>query len=495
MSVNRHVAGLLLLLALIQTGTVIPAPGLEVRLAADTLSVQADQVPLKDILAQLQEAGIRVAMDERINPLITAHFENRDIGNGIKRLLADCDYALSWQTLEGPAGNLRRLSEILVYKPGDRRTLTPRPASFANLLHAKTARTNAIICLNNEILIRLRPGTTPEQFRKLLLETGSAVMDGIPALGLYRIHTPPDTNLPDLLNSLGTNPVVARAEPNPVYRSIPPERETDSGAPEPPRTLRPGTGPAVAVLDSGFTPNAALDNVVVATLDATDPAQAITDPMGHGTQMAFIAAGVVPPLGTEGSDAAVPIIPIRTMNDQGITSGFALMQSIVFALDNGARVISMSWGTESDTGFFNDTLAYARQRGAVLVAAAGNEPTGRPLYPASHPDVISVAALQPDGTLWPQSNFGPTVRLAAPGFADLPVGYRGPPGRYGGTSISAAYTAQTLSRYFSAHPGATASDAVTALMKSLTSTPGPGGTGPAGIPRLDAAAQSAFLKP
>ena len=465
-------------------------------MAADTLSIKADQEPLREILAQLQESGIRVAMDDRINPLVTAHFENREIGSAIKRLLADCDYALSWQTLEGPAGSLRRLAEILVYKPGDRRALTPLPAPVAGLMQARTGQTNAIICLKNEILIRLRPGTTLDQFRKLLLETGATVMDGIPALGLYRLRIPPGTSLPDLLNGLGKNPLVARAEPNQVYRSITPERGATTGTPATPRTLQSGSGPAVAVLDSGFTPNAALEKVVVASLDATAPSQPITDPAGHGTQMADIAAGAVPPLGTGSSaDSAVPIIPIRTMDDQGITSGFSLMQAIVFALDNGARVISMSWGSGSDSGFFNDTLAYAQKRGAVLVAAAGNEPTGLPMYPASLPNVLSVGALTPDGNVWPQSNYGPTVKLAAPGFADLPVGYKGPPGLYGGTSISAAYTARAISLYFSAHPSATAPQAVDALMHSLSPAPTATGTLHPERPRLDNAALSAYLKP
>ena len=82
-------------------------------MAADTLSIHANQAPLSEILAQLQESGVRVGMDDRINPLITANFEDREIGEGIKRLLADCDYALSWQTLDGPAGKMKRLSEVL----------------------------------------------------------------------------------------------------------------------------------------------------------------------------------------------------------------------------------------------------------------------------------------------------------------------------------------------------------------------------------------------
>lgn len=471
-----------------------PAHALEVRLAADTLTIHADQAPLGDILARLEEAGIRVAMDDRINPLVTAHFENRETGEGIKRLLADCDYALSWKTIAGPAGKLRRLDEVLVYKPGDRRTLKPRPAPAPALAEARAA-TNSITCLKGEILLRLKAGTTPDQFRALLLKTGAMIVDGIPALGIYRLRLPPDADLATALNALAGDPSVGRVEPNQIYRSIPPTRTGDGhSADSAARTVSSPGGPAVAVLDSGFAANAALEKAVIASLDATSPGQAITDPLGHGTQMAYLASGSITPFGTGAAPGSISIIPIRTLDDNGLTSNFSLMQSMVFALENGARVISMSWGSTHDSGFFDDAVSYARQHGAALVAAAGNEPTGQPLYPAALPGVLAVAALTADGNVWDQSNYGPFVKLAAPGFADFPVGYKGPPGSYGGTSISAAYTANLIAQYLAAHPKATGDDAVAALIRTLVAATPAAGTVHAEIPRLNSAAISSFLK-
>ncbi len=464
-------------------------------MAADTLSIHANQAPLSEILAQLQESGVRVGMDDRINPLITANFEDREIGEGIKRLLADCDYALSWQTLDGPAGKMKRLSEVLVYKPGDRRPLIARPAPPPDVAQTKTSQTNSIVCLKNEILLRLRAGVTREQFRALLLKHGAMAMDGIPALGIYRLRLPPGSNLADILNDFAKDPLVLRSEPNQVYRSITPVRSGDSAPGNSPRTVSASTGAAVAILDTGFTPNAALENAVVTSLDATAPWLAISDPLGHGTQMAFIAAGAVSPAGTDsGSTASVPIIPIRTMDAQGLTSGFSLMQSMIFSLEQGAKVVSMSWGSETDSGFLNDAIAYARQQGAVLVAAAGNEPTGRPFYPAALPDVIAVAALTPDGNVWNQSNYGSFVKFAAPGFATLPVGFKGPPGMYGGSSIAAAYTAHVIAQYLAVHPKADAGTAIDALLKTLTRPTDTSGSIHPEIPRFDNAAISAFLK-
>lgn len=470
------------------------ASAFEMRMVADVLSIHAEDTPLRDILAQFQEVGVKVAIDERISPLITANFDNREIGDGIKRLLADCDYALTWQTIDGPAGKMRRISEILVYKTGSRRPLPLLPAPAHIAVESRTSQTNTLIYLKNEVLIRLHPGTSREQLLAILHDTGTTVMDSIPALGLYRLHFPPNANLADILNRLAKNPLVERAEPNQIYRSFPPVKSPGAQTAGTPSTLSRGSGPAVAILDSGFTPNAALEKAVVATLDATAPGEPISDPVGHGTQMALIAAGAISP---EGIDLPLDsqsgsIIPIRAMDEKGITSGFTLMQSMIFALAQGARVINMSWGSETDSGFFTDAVTYARQRGAVLVAAAGNEPTNRPLYPAAIPDVLAVAALGPDGDLWDQSNYGHFVKLAAPGFANLPVGYKGPPGTYGGTSIAAAYTARVIARYFATHPAASAAEAVQSLTQALTH-PAADVTHPE-IPRLDTAAVSGYIK-
>ena len=129
-----------------------------------------------------------------------------------------------------------------------------------------------------------------------------------------------------------------------------------------------------------------------------------------------------------------------------------------------------------------------------MVAAAGNEPTGKPYYPAACPNVVAVSALTPNGDVWPSSNYGSFVRMSAPAFADLPVGYNGPAGTYAGTSIATAYTANAIARYLALHPSATAAQAVTALTQSLT----PAGSGVGdphyGAGKLDGSALAAYLK-
>ncbi len=101
-----------------------------------------------------------------------------------------------------------------------------------------------------------------------------------------------------------------------------------------------------------------------------------------------------------------------------------------------------------------NALEKASSDGLIIIASAGNEPTGKPVYPAAYPFVIGVGALAPEGERWAQSNYGDFVTIYAAGFANLPVGHKGDPGLYAGTSISAALVANSAAHYVLEHPDA-----------------------------------------
>ena len=149
-----------------------------------------------------------------------------------------------------------------------------------------------------------------------------------------------------------------------------------------------------------------------------------------------------------------PVVAIRTFDDNGFTSTYTLMRGIDYAIEKGARVLSLSWGTETPSSLLASAVRYAATKGLILVAAAGNAPTGNPVYPAAYDNVIGVGALTPNGDAWDQSNFGDFVAVSAPGLADLPVGYKGDPGIYAGTSIATAYTARRVAAILNQNPDA-----------------------------------------
>ena len=471
-------------------------PRIDVRIVDDKLSVHATAVPLQELLQQFQDAGVRVQIDQRINPQVTANFEDRDMYRGLQSLLTDCDYAIVWSTIKGPAGQLKRISQIDVFKPGERKLATPLPGRNTLKPVRESLKAIPVLCVRNEVLVRLRPGTGMAALRDMLVRVHGTVVDSIPALGIYRIRLTPDTPLADALNLLAGSPDVERAEPNLLYRLTAPKATALAASHAAQRAGAMASGTAVAVLDTGWNPAAGPGRMIAASLDALDPERPISDSQGHGTQMSLLASGTVSPVGVDTSDATVvPVVAVRAFDEAGYASSFGLMNSMMFALDEGARVINLSWGSEVDSRFVADAVDYAQRQGAVVVAAAGNTPSGQPFYPAAYPGVVAVSALLPSGDPWPSSNYGSFVTLAAPGVADLPVGYNGPAGGYAGTSIASAYTANTIARYLAQHPAADGRQAVAALTNAiLRVSASPGNDPHLGVGRLDSQAVATYLK-
>ena len=143
------------------------------------------------------------------------------------------------------------------------------------------------------------------------------------------------------------------------------------------------------------------------------------DEKGHGTHVAGIA-GAMPDngIGVAGVAWECPLMAIRAGLSLG---GSSRMQdddsaaAIVYAVDNGASVINMSWGSERRSFVIQDAIDYAYARGAVLVAAAGNSQKPASIFPAAYRKVIAVASTEQNQQRFYQSNFGASVDIGAPG--------------------------------------------------------------------------------
>lgn len=140
------------------------------------------------------------------------------------------------------------------------------------------------------------------------------------------------------------------------------------------------------------------------------------DDNGHGTHCAgIITAKINNVIGIAGL-VDVTIMAVKGLDASGSGWTSTLAQCIIYAANNGARVISNSWGGYG----YSNTLAlatyYAFSQGAVVVAAAGNDGFSTPHYPAAYPWVIGVAALEDcDSRVW-WSNYGAqNVFISAPG--------------------------------------------------------------------------------
>ena len=221
------------------------------------------------------------------------------------------------------------------------------------------------------------------------------------------------------------------------------------------------------------------------TVDS-DPA----DHYGHGTHVAgIIGAAANNGKGIAGIAWKSKIMPVRAgfvLQDNfggqyGILSTDAIAAGIQYAAQHGANVINMSFG-----GFGKEpqteaaAIRYARSRGVLLVAAAGNANSDAgAFYPASNPDVITVGATLPNDRRVGFSNWGTTVEVAAPGIdilslraagTDLGGGFgeEGPNYlRLSGTSMAAPQVAGALALILSAFPGITRDQATQRLLATV----------------------------
>lgn len=457
---------LLLIALLVFFLTPVTSSAFVVHVSGDRLTLNAERAPLQEILLQVADSGIRVQIDPQINPAVTASFEKRDIQKALESILKGLDHVLIWESSTGPSGPVPKLAEIQVFRPGQKDLM--RPLRKASTLSIARNPKNGSFYVRDEILIRLKPGADLSELLKLLQETGGVLVGSYPGPGIYRVRLPEGSDVPGLAAEIEKRGGAGSAEPNYAYPVPTGPRELDWGSmkgslgdayPQP-------KGTPIAVIDSGLRADAGLDKFVLASLDALNPDKPISDTGGHGTQMALIAAGVVRPMGVQGDGVGqTPIIAIKAFDENGFTSNVTLMESIEFAINHGARVMSLSWGSETRSEFLSEALELADARGLIIVGSAGNEPTGEPHYPAAYPAVIGVGALAPDGRAWEKSNQGDFVDLYAPGFATLPVGYKGDPGIYAGTSISTAFTANRIAGILSKNPKATKQEILEALRK------------------------------
>jgi len=436
----------------------------DIRIEGERISLHAVEEPLQNILRSMAEQGIRVRIDPQVNPFVSAAFDNRDIGEAIAAIVKPYDHALVWEK-EPQQSSSFRLSEIQIFRAGKKemiQNLIPRAFSLA-----KDPKDGTLF-VKDELLLRVKSGSNLEKYLKMI---GGVVIDKNEALGIYKIRLPSGSDIAAIVSMINALPGDVRAEPDFAY-PVPLLYRTDLSLPtsEIAKVFRADGKVPVAVLDSGLTPGIGPDSFVIASLDAVIPGQPISDHVGHGTQMALIASGLVEPIGVKTEDGGqIPVVAVRAMDDNGYTTDFTILESIDFAIDKGARVMSLSWSSETRSDFLEVILDYAASKGMIVVASAGNEPTGKPVYPAAYPSVIGVGAVYPNGKVWEQSNYGSFVELYAPGFAAMPVGYKGAPGIYGGTSISAAYAANRIAYYWSKHPGSSIQqikDAVTPLISS-----------------------------
>lgn len=196
----------------------------------------------------------------------------------------------------------------------------------------------------------------------------------------------------------------------------------------------------VAILDTGIDSNHEdLKDKVIAEINLTD-SHTVNDLNGHGTHIAgIICAAANNGVGITGIVPECKLLNVKVADDDGFCQAAIVAQGIVWAIDNGAKVINISLEIRNPSIDLEKAVNYAWEHGALIISAAGNQGNSSAVYPAYYENSIAVAGIKPDNSLAPLSNFGDWVDVAAPGYNI----YSSLPGnQYGyetGTSFATAY--------------------------------------------------------
>ena len=205
-------------------------------------------------------------------------------------------------------------------------------------------------------------------------------------------------------------------------------------------TITDGQQVIVAVFDTGIdNDHEDLTNRVVMNMNFTD-SPTIEDLHGHGTHVAgIIAAQANNGIGIAGMALQVKLMNVKVANDNGACRAADITKGIYWAVDNGAMVINISLELQKFSEELEQAIDYAWNKGVIVIAAAGNDASNMPVYPAFIKNCIAVGAVGQNDELVPLSNYGDWVDVAAPG---LGIYTTAPDNHYvcvTGTSFATAY--------------------------------------------------------
>jgi subtilisin family serine protease len=173
------------------------------------------------------------------------------------------------------------------------------------------------------------------------------------------------------------------------------------------------------------------------------------DEMHHGSHVAGTIAGYLEADKFYGVAPEAQIMAVKTHNREGSATEEAVVKGILYAADMGANIINCSWGGAPEAPEHSkvllDAILYASSKGAIVVAAAGNDSQNidlRPSYPASYKtdNLIAVASTDSKDSLSYFSNYGKqSTHLAAPGSSILSINLNGGYATSSGTSMAAPH--------------------------------------------------------
>ena len=258
-----------------------------------------------------------------------------------------------------------------------------------------------------------------------------------------------------------------------------------------------GAGVKVALLDSGVDishPMLAGVSIKQTNLLKNDGA----DGQGHGTALTSVMAGTNS--GVQGIAPRSEILSYRVIDKTGKTDSYTVASGIVKAVQDGARVINLSLGSEHGSDVLEQAVEYALENGVSIVAAVGNDGEGLVNFPAAYDGVIGVSSVGENGQVSSFSNYGEGVDIAAPGVGILAAWELQEMVSFSGTSVSSAIVSASIAAELSKDSTLTSHDAEDLLVRYANESGKPGydliaGHGVLSLGRLENKANKNYSDP
>ena len=312
-------------------------------------------------------------------------------------------------------------------------------------------------------IVTFAPGTSAATQASTLAAAGADVTDSIAALRIAFINVPFGSTVVDDLRANGNVSAVeadrirsAEADPSDSgyasQWSLPKIGWNNVFG-----TVTPSGSAVVALLDTGVDgSHADLAGQLVAGTSILDGSAGTTDPNGHGTAL----AGIIAALTDNGQGiagvgyAGVKVMPITVLDSSGLGQDSDIILGVVWAVDNGADVINMSFSNPGYSSALQAAIDYAWANNVVVVAATGNDGSSAVTFPAGDRGVIGVSNTDQDDNLNGSSNYGTDTFLGAPGTSITTLAAGGGVTTITGTSASSAEVAAAAALLRAADPSA-----------------------------------------
>jgi len=207
--------------------------------------------------------------------------------------------------------------------------------------------------------------------------------------------------------------------------------------------------------------------------DCTDPDNDPMDRHGHGTQISGIIGAVSDNnTGIAGIAQNCQLMPLRagfmTASGDGFLESIDAARAIIYAVDNGAKVINISWGDSVRSMIIEDAIRYALKNDVLICAASGNDNSDAHVFPAASqfPNIISVGGTDGFDMKSYFSNYGNWVHISAPGSSIFTTSIYNRYEFKSGTSMATAHVSGCCALIFSHFPDINAQGVKSRLLRT-----------------------------